>query len=71
VRFGLRMQSKWPANLTMVYALAGLAHAILALLLGPHSVPRWITGSQLVCSLMVVVTSWPYCEVRGIRRVCR
>jgi hypothetical protein len=64
MRFNLRIQSKWPVNLTLVYALAGLALAILALLLGPHSVPRWISGSQLVCSLMVVVTSWPTCEVR-------
>jgi hypothetical protein len=63
MRFSLKSES-WPANLTLVYSLAGLLLAALALMLGPHSVPRWITGSQLVCALMLLVSSWPYCEIR-------
>lgn len=65
MRFRLRLQNEWPENMRSIWALAGLAVAITALVLDSRRLPRWIPDAQLVCWLMVLASSLPgYCEVR-------
>lgn len=65
MRFKLRLQSEWPENLRLFWAVAGLALAVAALAMDRHSLPRWMPYAQTVCWLALLVSSLSgYCEFR-------